>query len=181
MDRAGRMSGGRKDTEWGLSQQFCRISERVDVGTRDEFRFQLGSRHIWLLPPHTQGRTRAPTARQYEGPGGARRPQRRCKGPPGHWALFQALEVAPRSSSRVTTLSTKTGHQDGPSPRPRYSSASRTVVSDFAAQSCAPLSHRLFQKLADTASVQELCGIRPSHQCREGSNPRLTVETRDSF
>lgn len=124
---------------------------------------------------------RAPTARQYEGPGGARRPQRRCKGPPGHWALFQALEVAPRSSSRVTILTTKTGHQDGPSPRPRYSSASRTVVSDFAAQSCAPLSHRLFQKLADTASVQELCGIRPSHQCREGSNPRLTVETRDSF
>lgn len=104
-----------------------------------------------------------------------------AKDPPGHWALFQALEVAPRSSSRVTILNTKTGHQDEPSPRPRYSSASRTVVSDFAAQSCAPLSHRLFRKLADTASVQELRGIRPSHQCREGSNPRLTVETRDSF
>lgn len=86
-----------------------------------------------------------------------------CKGPPGHWALFEVLEVAPRSSSRVTIPNTKTGHQDGPSPRPRYSSASQTVVSSFAAQSYAPLSHHLFQKLVDIASVQELCGIHPSH------------------
>lgn len=30
-----------------------------------------------------------------------------CKGPPGHWAVFEALEVALRSSARVTILNTK--------------------------------------------------------------------------
>lgn len=91
-------------------------------------------------------------------PGSAKKPHRRCKGSPGHWALFEALERTPRSSSRVTTPNTKKSHQDGQSLR-LHISASQTVVFSFASQSRVPLNNHLLRKPVDKPSIQELCGI----------------------
>lgn len=98
---------GRTASGAWTSRVHRRISDRVDVGARGTQDRRLGS-----------GLAHVPSVRTTRAGRETQKPHRKCRGSPGHWALFEALEMALRSSSRVTVLSTKASRMDRATSQP---------------------------------------------------------------